>query len=174
MIIGVTGLKGSGKDLAAQAICDAHGYRTDAFGAPLKLCCSIIFGIRYIEMVDRDLKESKLDRYPHQSPREVMQLFGTDAVRAIWPSAWVEAFLRRTNAGDKVVVTDCRFENEAEAIRSLGGKILRIERPGVGCDDHASETEMAAIVPDVTVINDGTAESLRECVLAAYDVLKHL
>ena len=62
-----------------------------------------------------------------------------------------------------VIVTDCRFQNEADAVRAAGGKVLRITRPGCGgSDSHASEAEAATIEVDYEVTNDDTIDVLRK------------
>jgi hypothetical protein len=44
---------------------------------------------------------------------------------------------------DVVFITDCRFVNEAEMLKSLGGVIWRVERPSIpNTDLHISETEL--------------------------------
>lgn len=56
-----------------------------------------------------------------------------------------------------VVITDCRFLNEARAVRAAGGFVLRLSRPGRPTTgvrmDHPSETEQKSI-PDSEI--DGT------------------
>jgi len=80
-----------------------------------------------------------------------------------------------------VVITDCRFPNEAAAIREAGGVIWRVERPDTfkaltmvnvppkmarkvfdaAWRSHASETEQDGIEANVVLINDGTLDDLR-------------
>jgi hypothetical protein len=60
-----------------------------------------------------------------------------------------------------VVITDVRFANEAAAIRSWGGEIIRIDRPGVGpVNGHVSEA--MPFEPDEVIENDGTIEDLQD------------
>ena len=75
------------------------------------------------------------------TPRLLLQLLGTDCGRdIIHPSIWVNALFtdyrcpidERANIPDwesKWIVTDVRFENEAQAIKDRGGIIIRVERP---------------------------------------------
>jgi len=108
-----------------------------------------------------------------------------DREGAYWPKfdALVQTgswFDTRRVAG--VVLTDCRFPNEAAAIRAAGGAIWRVVRPpsdvaaALGEGDpiaeqwwrgHASETEQDGIKADRTICNDGTLDDLRQAVLAA-------
>jgi len=62
----------------------------------------------------------------------------------------------------RIVVSDARFINEFEAVRSRGGEIWRINRPGVGpANDHASEMEAVGYNFDLTINNDTTLGELR-------------
>ena len=174
MIIGFTGHNGSGKNLAADCICETlTGFKQDAFAKPLKEVCSILFGLSDREMNDPEIKETPLERYPFQSPREIMQKLGTEGVRSNWKDAWVEALKSRVRGLGNFVITDCRFQNEADALRELGGKIIRIVRPDSEPkndherDLHASETVQNSLYVDKTVINDGSVNLFSARVLAA-------
>ena len=55
-----------------------------------------------------------------------------------------------------VVLHDVRFVNEADAIRKLGGTIIRIKRADADCvmHTHASELDIDKIVPDYYIENN--------------------
>lgn len=164
MIIGITGYKGHGKDTAAKVFI-RRNYRQDMFAYSLKEACKLIFNLTDKEINDRVLKEKKLDRWPYLSPREILQYVGTDMFRASFPKVWVNSLLGRINDNEKVVVTDVRFPDEAEALRSLGAKIIRVVRPDmVPTDLHESERHIPTIPVDVEIINDGTVKALHKAV----------
>lgn len=93
------------------------------------------------------------------SPRRVMQEVGGDWGRRwrgedFWVSIWAKA---ATRIGGMVAADDVRYENEADAVRRLGGRVIRLS-PAVG---HAPairphESERMAWRPDATVENDFT------------------
>ncbi|MGU3387842.1 hypothetical protein ACLBYG_25315 [Methylobacterium sp. D53M] len=58
-----------------------------------------------------------------------------------------------------IVAEDCRSENEAAALRGLGGLVLRIERPDLSAiaGGHFSAAGIAQAYP---ILNDGDAETL--------------
>lgn len=72
--------------------------------------------------------------------REFLQNLGTGVREVLGENAWVNALLSKLETGGRYVVTDVRFPNEAEAIRSKGGVVWRVKRPGhTAANDHISE-----------------------------------
>ena len=175
MIIGLTGHKGAGKNLAADSICSQlTGWKQDAFARPLKDVCATIFGLTSAEMNDPLLKEVPLERYPHQSPRVIMQKLGTEAIRAHWKDAWIEALKCRVRGTGNYVITDVRFQNEADLLAEIGGRIIRVVRPSLvtqaTTDLHPSETVLESLHADKVIYNDGSQELL--CYRAVAAVLE--
>ena len=58
---------------------------------------------------------------------------------------------------ESVVITDCRFENEAAMVRSLGGIVVEIRRPFAISNGHISD---AGVEADYIIMNDGTISNL--------------
>jgi hypothetical protein len=64
------------------------------------------------------------------------------------------------NNSVKIIVTDIRFQNEADAIRSLGGDIVKIVRiSNENIDNHISEQH--DFLPDIIVYNNGNIQDLQ-------------
>ena len=164
MIIGLTGYAGSGKSTAADVLV-ACGWERRKFATPLKnMLRSLLYdqGTDYDtvnRMIEGDLKEVESAMLGGKTPRYAMQTLGTEWGRMrLSDSLWVDAALR--NLGDRTVFDDVRFNNEARAIRSRGGLIIRVVRPGVGrASDHMSEQ---LVSPDLNLINDGSLADLCE------------
>lgn len=111
------------------------------------------------------------------SVREFLQKLGTDAIRnGLHPNAWVNAAMvgyypihhdHAPNGFEypKWIFTDCRFPNEAHAIKSKGGVIIRIDRPGVGpVNDHPSETALDNWDFDYKILNASDLTALKQTV----------
>jgi hypothetical protein len=178
-VIGLTGAAGSGKTTVAGHMVENWYTERRAFADSLKRMLRRFLedqGVGLAEacrMTSGDLKEVPTEYLGGRSPREAMQTLGTEWGRTLSPSLWIDAWRRsveklalETSADEEdliVVVDDVRFPNEVEAIRSLGGIIVRIERPGAGLDGargaHASETADLG-EPDHAIENDGSLRKL--------------
>lgn len=176
MILGLCGLARSGKDAAAAHLVDAHGYRRIAFADPMRAALlaldplvDIGITIRLSRLVaDRGWDAAKA--YP--DVRATLQRFGTEVGRKHFGDGfWVDLALRDVTAGERVVVTDVRFPNEAAAVRALGGYVVRLERPGAGLRGLVAghPSEALAFPVDEVVANDGTLDDLHR----VFDGLVH-
>ena len=75
--------------------------------------------------------------------------------------AWRQAAKAALASGAPgIVAEDCRYENEAVAIRALGGVVVRIIRPTALPQVGAHATEAQAFRADATIHNDGPVEIL--------------
>jgi len=144
MIIGLTGGKGCGKSSVARILDRKYGYDILSFATPIKQMLKAM-GLRDAELNDPTLKEIKLDEYG-KSPREMMQLLGTEFARnMIAQDVWITAMRRRIIPGTKIVIDDVRFDNEAEFIRGMDGTILEVKRTKLdeNNDTHISEAGLS-------------------------------
>lgn len=151
IIIAFSGLKSSGKSTAAKFIesClkDYVVHRL-SFASPIKKMITDIFCLSNKECYDPDLKDVILDHW-NVSPRELMQKIGTDLFRkqlstvcpdltmpaeTIWASnvyceiKKIEFENKRNNITNSVIIIDdCRFDDEYNVIKELGGIVIRIK-----------------------------------------------
>lgn len=195
MIIGITGLKGSGKDTIADFLIKEYGYKKMAFADTLKDAVAVTFGwdremLEGVTQEHRKTRElpdefwSKALNRPF-SPRNALELVGTQLFRDNFDkNFWVHCLRKRIEESGckKIVITDVRFRNEIEAIRSVeGSQIWRVQRgelpewfnyaakfnienpdktpiiPNV----HASECSWQGIdCPNIVLFNNGTIQDL--------------
>lgn len=75
--------------------------------------------------------------------REVMQLVGTDMFRAMKNDVWSSATIRKikTDNPSLAIIADCRFPNEVEAIKNVGGLVIKLTRNPYS-SMHSSETAL--------------------------------
>lgn len=154
-----------GKSTLANGMA-VFGWRTVKFAAPLKAMLTAL--LREVgeseaviqQAIEGSLKNTPLFALAGATPRHAMQTLGTQWGRdQISDDLWVRLFVLRVErlraSGVPVICDDMRFPNEAETIRSMGGKIVRIERPGFAdTSGHASEGALEGIEFDLVVNND--------------------
>lgn len=142
MLIGFSGLKGAGKDTAADQL-KRYGFRKASFAGLLKDIVSAAFSWdrTILEGATADARAArkqvdafwahKLDA-PEFTPVKALQTWGTDLVRRHFDSDfWIHALFRRIDLGffgRRVAITDVRFSNEAAEIYQHGGFICHLER----------------------------------------------
>jgi hypothetical protein len=185
-IIGLSGYARCGKDSTAAVLVKEFGFKRVAFADKLR---EVLLALDPIVAPSKELyfTHSKtvvnlsevIDVYGWSGYKEtdfgpeirrLLQRLGTEAGRqTLWDSIWVDAALTRHDEDAKLVVTDCRFPNEAEAVTSRGGVMWRIMRQGVGpANTHASETSLDDWDFDAYVHNDGTLADLAGSVKRRY------
>ena len=198
MIIGLCGFIGSGKDTVASMMVE-RGCTQDSFAAPLKDVCANIFGWPR-EMLEGDTIESRDFReipdmfwtkklgVPNFTPRLALQLVGTDVLRNhfnqdIWLNSLEYRMRKLAEDFPCVVVSDARFRNELDLIRTMGGVIIWVQRGELPewydvdsnsynnvvsrkimttkyRDVHESEWNWAGYPVDYIIDNNGTLEDL--------------
>ena len=113
-----------------------------------------------------------------RSPRHIMQLWGTEYRRAhdhgYWTSAVVSHIAQQCRSHNhRHVITDVRFENEAQAVRNMGGVIWQIKRPGLTLDTtHSSESDGSQFAPDAIINNSHDIRHLQAVVMSAWTMLE--
>lgn len=151
-LVAFTGPLESGKTTCAKYLVSEFGYTRHRFAGPLKRMLRAI-GLSE-EQVDGGLKEAPSEILCGKSTRWALQSLGTNWGRElIGEDLWIRAW-KATLPQGLVVVDDLRFPNEAQTIRSKGGLIVRVVRPGADLD-FSHESESHEIPADVTVYNNG-------------------
>jgi hypothetical protein len=141
MIIGITGLIGSGKDTIASHLVEKYGYERYSWATPLKDITATLFGwdrdmLEGVTIEQREKREQvdpwwdkKLNKYDLVSPRWVLQFIGTEVMRnTLHQDIWVLAGMKRIEGKQNVVIPDTRFPNEIKAIKEMGGVIWNVQR----------------------------------------------
>ena len=162
-LVAFTGPAGAGKSTAADVLC-GEGWVRVKFADPLKNMMRAFYwscGLRnedYIEArIEGDMKEEPDPFLCGRTPRKAMQTLGTEWGRQclaenLWVNAWKEQAGQFLEMGMDVVTDDCRFENEAEMVRKLGGKVVQIIGRDKGlAPAHASE--QFALTADMKIAN---------------------
>ena len=106
------------------------------------------------------------------TPREAMQLFGTELCRCyihknVWVSCMMQTLQKYKDTDTTVVITDLRFKNEYEMLDSLGGYLLYIYNPvavsrasDTGLLSHQSEQQQDFLSENADWYVENTGENL--------------
>jgi hypothetical protein len=181
-IVGLTGEKGHGKDTVADHLVRHHGFVKLSFAGPLKDGVAAIFGFDRDRMEeDREYKEGTTAW--GASPRHYLQWLGTDILRKhVSPDFFILRMEKELDEvmqqGKNVVISDARFDNEAEMIYTCGkrasykthlwkvdaGARLDLDADSVvsgetGKDTHASEAGIDAAL--VSLVLDNSSQGPR-------------
>ncbi|QNK67832.1 hypothetical protein [Variovorax sp. PAMC26660] len=113
-----------------------------------------------------------------RSPRQILQWWGTEYRRREHEHYWSRQLLQRAtdlmrDGVSRIVITDCRFQNEADTVRRLDGKIWQIKRPGINDattseGSHVSATDGSEFSPDLILTNSHDIRHLQQLVLGEF------
>lgn len=172
IVIGITGIAGSGKDTAANLLVANHGFTRIALADPIKDLLDRLSGPT--RQLHKELEAAG------RSQRWAWQVIGTECRESIGSAAhWIDHaligmdYLRSVHpaARQRFVIPDASYEHETIGLsqwaRSYGGtyQTWRIDNPRVqpiAESAHSSEEGRRSIVADITVVNDGTIDQLRQ------------
>lgn len=186
MLIGITGQKRRGKDTIANYLVENHKFNRHGFADKVKsyayaqnpIIVSSLAGetLRLQEIVDETGWE-RAKEIPEV--RGLLQRTGTEAGRSIfWKNFWVDVLFRELEEKyltyetgyplhkelqSRVVISDVRFDNEAERIKEYGGHIIHVTSSRDGLpqpDNHASEQPINPKYVDKFIDNSSTIEDL--------------
>ena len=172
-ILGLSGWARNGKDTVADHLIENYGYERVSFAAPMKEALYRLNPKITINGVPSLSVKLGVDLYgwddlKAHGPeiRELLQRFGTEVGREMFgDDFWVNAAIDSIKDGSRVVVSDVRYPNEADAVKKLGGEVWRVVRPGYGAaNDHASEHALNDYDFDYMIENNSGVETLYDLI----------
>ena len=176
-VIGITGFARSGKDTFynySSKILDKANCTRYAFADALKdECDSFLKDNVGISSFTEDLVDKEFIR-------PFLVTYGTHLRRKKDPNCWVKKVERliQENISDSsknfVFITDVRFKNEAEWVKSLGGYIFQITRDGFGPANEEEHVQSALIKPlvDFHVMWPTLEENIDSCIKYIKPIIK--
>lgn len=182
MIIGLSGYAQSGKDSVAKVLVNEYQFERVAFADKIR---KLLFEMNpplpmgvgnethtvglqnFVEIYGWDTAKQ------NPNVRAMLQNLGVGARKVFGSDFWVdEALPLAYMDGYHVVVTDVRFQNEADKIKRMGGQLWRVKRPGVkAVNSHVSEHDLDGYKVDQILNNGGTIEELELLVRQRMDAL---
>ncbi len=78
----------------------------------------------------------------HMTAREFLQYLGTDVMRKIKDTVWVDSTINIINKEKPslAIIPDVRFRNEVEAIQKAGGIVIRLSRDILGSNHQCEKS----------------------------------
>jgi len=157
MIIGVSGKKRSGKDtffeILKNSLSGKYLIKKYAFADRVKE-----YAIKYFNVLPLEIKK--------EENRFILQGIGQFVRQEINKDFWVnevfsDIYLSRfKNPNEISIITDVRYQNEADKITSVdSGILIRIENPNLNLIDyHESENDLDSYPFDMKILNNGSIE----------------
>lgn len=158
-LLGFTGKIKAGKTTIARLLEKKHGFVVKSYATPLKEALVQLTGLPMEYFTDGKFKEEVLDF--GKSPRELMQLMGTEFVRnMVYEDFWIWRMgqeLYQTSSDYNIVIDDCRFPNEVELIRKMGGLVIHLRRDYEKTTLHGAHMseQVLPLCPGDIVIDSG-------------------
>lgn len=158
LMLGLVGPIGAGKDTAARYLQDQHAFSPIAFADPVRDMLGALAEHVDVDgawLVERALKEQPmpvLGRSYRQLARSLGTEWGRQLVRAdLWISIAEHKARQALARGENVLLTDVRYLDEASWLRSLGGRLVALQRDGCafhhgahGSEAHGIELQLEA------------------------------
>lgn len=167
-LIGITGKKQSGKDTIGKLLISLYLSKTIGilkntklediyqivsersflylykFADPLKDIVTKLINCNRNDLENEIFKNTILPDW-NLTPREIMQMFGTDFCRTFNPKIWIKMLDEEIAQSDQdfIIITDVRFYNEVTYIKNMNGIIIKVvDLNQQNSDLHISENEL--------------------------------
>lgn len=150
-LIGLVGRARSGKDTVAGLI----GLPILKLAKPVKNAVRALYGWTDLH-IEGTLKDT-VDPKFNITPREAM-IHITDTMKKRHGIDFFSNRFMDEWDGTSGIITDVRYQVDAEILRNRGAIIIRVDRPG--CSFHPNEDGLENIRVDYTIRNDGTISDL--------------
>ena len=160
MIIGLAGKARAGKTTAADYITNKYEIQQYAFADPLKAAAIELFGItRQMAYGHEGYDREQIVPQWGISVREMLQKLGTECMRMNFGvDFWTKRAEIAANQYTHLVISDIRFDNEAQWVKDQGGIVINIFRYSGINSNHTSEHGIS--VYDYTINNNDDIDCL--------------
>jgi len=176
-VIGLIGGRDSGKTTCANYLNKYYNFQEFSFADPVKKVVEIIYGFDY-DILKGDTPEKRKARVDTHDPVwdknmiQAMQFIGTELFRDhMDQDVWIKIMKRNienlVKNNKRVVISDLRYPNEIEFVRSIGGSVwvitpmydISTAKSGISIPDtHSSETSYFSAIKntDPVIVNNYT------------------
>lgn len=191
--IAIVGKANSGKDTIAKLFGrrlketkHVGRFRSMAFADPIKEIIRVMFPSiprKHLYGSSKYRSEVIPGAFKDGVPLTIRQLLidiGTSLGRGYSDSIWLDNFDNRLDHPNRyqrhspVIVTDTRFRNEFDHLKSKGFKMVKVIRDSYLVSNHISETEQDSIKNgefDIIINNNGSLADLKDLVFKEADAI---
>ena len=166
MIVAFGGKRFSGKSTAERYLVEDKLYVPHRFSDRLREIFSEVSGIDVVKYEDWDRLKDSHEINGLTLRRHLCNL--ADSIKEINPTYFTDYLIkkiRNTHIDFDVVVTDVRFQHEFDAIRSMGGIMIKLERDCSEENTFIHNSENGLDGWDVIINNDGSINQLENRIL---------
>ena len=184
MIIAFGHRRRVGKDVATNALIDMLAERgvpalRVSFADGLKESCADIFGWAGLQgpLFYEEYPQEKEEVLPDlgMSPRDIWIKVG-NKMREVYEDVWIDLALHQPKERKAVIIiSDLRYPNEAAKVKAAGGVIVRVTRDVAPVSSDIADTALADYEEwDLTILNDGTKDDLRDQLVSLVNIVETL
>lgn len=162
-LIAITGIAGSGKDTLADGFAERFGMEKVSFARAMKKGVQAMFDLPDKAVFgDKTEKEKPIPKLKGITARRILQTLGTEWGRNIIDEdIWVHPVSGQWDSMPDdhpgMVISDLRFDNEAEWVKKMGGFIVQVQTPDhtliTSKSTHASELGVEDSLIDFIALN---------------------
>lgn len=177
--IAFCGYKGSGKSTLADILTDEYNFHEYAFANTLKQMIIKLFKIDSKYVYNTNFKTTLIPE-SNVTGRDLAQKIGTELFRnqltkelpqltLTGNSIWIHSLindLKKESPDANIVISDCRFQNEYDTLKTLGYTIFKIQRDSIIIEDQ-HESELGCPY-DYEIQNNGDIDDLLKSFLNVY------
>lgn len=153
-IIGLVGRSRSGKDTIADYLINKNPlYKKVRLAEPIKeaVCCLYGFTPEQVESQDKENIDTRWGITPRQAMVHI-----TQSLRDFMGKDFFSKRVLDNLPNYPIIIPDVRYAEDIERIRSLGGIIIKIERPY--STKHTFEDSIDNLEGDYCIKNDGNLQ----------------
>lgn len=159
-LIILTGKAGSGKSTVAEFLRH-KGYKEVAIASPIK---EMLAMAGYLEPVLREDKERNYisKNYSFRTLAQTLGEWGRGNDENFWLDVALGKVVDYLQGGHPVVVSDARYDNEVEALKDLGGSVVKIVGRSSDLGDAAKHSsEQLEVEADFVLNNNADFDHLK-------------
>jgi hypothetical protein len=161
-IIGLLGRSRSGKDTAAEYICQQIPYyQIVRLSYPLKraVCCLYDYTMDQVESSSKETIDTRWGKTPRETIQSLTDYMMSYMGHDFFSRTLFGAYDRHRDYSDYIIIPDIRYSHDILEIQKRGGIVIKIERKN-SIIKHSFEDHIDNLRGDITVQNENGIDEL--------------